>query len=197
MRDDFSAKIKEKLAKRVGFCCSNPGCRQPTSGPQDNTSGTINIGVAAHITAASESGPRFDSKLSHEARQSSENGIWLCQTCAKLIDSDINRYTVQKILEWKSYAERAAALALESRRSPNSDVDGIFMEALRLMPELIAEMKEDIHRENSELIREFVVLPMRNVMFNSSKPRFVYAKDEHENLLPKIDWLEEMGLIVD
>ena len=31
MRDDFSAATKELLARRVGFKCSNPGCRQPTS----------------------------------------------------------------------------------------------------------------------------------------------------------------------
>ena len=105
MRNDFPMPLKEELAKRVGFLCSNPGCRQPTSGPQHSPSGTVNIGVAAHITAASSGGPRYDSSLSSGDRSSGQNAIWLCQTCAKLIDSDVAQYTVEKLQEWKSDAE--------------------------------------------------------------------------------------------
>jgi hypothetical protein len=53
MRDDFSLTTKELLAKRVGYLCSNPKCQQPTSGPQEDPSKAVNIGVACHITAAS------------------------------------------------------------------------------------------------------------------------------------------------
>ena len=69
MRDDFTQSVKEQLAKRVGFQCSNPVCRQKTSGPQSQDSGVVNIGVAAHITAASPGGPRFNSELTPEARK--------------------------------------------------------------------------------------------------------------------------------
>ena len=79
MRDDFSAKVKGLLAKRVGYVCSNPNCRKQTSGPQKDSNKTINIGVAAHITAASSKGPRFDKSLTNEQRKSESNGIWLCQ----------------------------------------------------------------------------------------------------------------------
>lgn len=74
MRDDFSAATKELLAKRVGYRCSNPDCRQPTSGPQEDPSKAINVGVAAHITAASPDGPRFDPSLTPEQRSSTEVG---------------------------------------------------------------------------------------------------------------------------
>lgn len=43
MRDDFTIGVKEELAKRVVYLCSNPGCRQPTSGPQSTPSGTVNM----------------------------------------------------------------------------------------------------------------------------------------------------------
>src|SRR5437899_8109263 len=56
MRDEFSVGTKELLAKRVGYRCSNPECRQPTSGPQEDPAKVVNIGVAAHITAASPDG---------------------------------------------------------------------------------------------------------------------------------------------
>jgi len=197
MRDDFPTRIKEELAKRVGFLCSNPACRQPTSGPQSEPSGSVNIGVAAHITAASPGGPRFDDSLSSMERQSAMNGIWLCQSCAKLVDSDVSKYTKNKLIEWKRDAEMAAARAIEKRRSPYTDSEGVFLEAERLMPELIAEMREDVRGDDSELIRELVILPSRSVIFNSEKPRFFYVEKEHENLLLKIDWLEEMGLILD
>lgn len=114
MRDDFTLQTKEILAKRVGMRCSNPSCRKLTSGPRDDPARAVNIGVAAHITAASKDGPRHDSSLSPDARKSIENGIWLCQNCAKLIDSDDQRFTVDMLKEWKRQAEDAARGELES-----------------------------------------------------------------------------------
>jgi hypothetical protein len=54
MRDDFDEKTKEILSRRVGLRCSNPNCRKLTTGPQTDPSKAINIGVAAHITVASQ-----------------------------------------------------------------------------------------------------------------------------------------------
>jgi len=113
MRDDFPAPTIEQLARRVGFCCSNPGCQRPTSGPRDDPEKSINIGVAAHITAASKGGPRYDENLTPAERQSITNGIWLCQVCAKLVDNDPSRYTVEVIRDWKEAAEALARGRLE------------------------------------------------------------------------------------
>src|SRR6266404_6234115 len=88
MGDDFSEVVKRVLASRVGNLCSNPECRALTSGPQDDPSKAVNVGVAAHITAASPGGPRYDSSLLPEERSGHKNGIWLCQNCAKHIDND-------------------------------------------------------------------------------------------------------------
>jgi hypothetical protein len=68
----------------------------------------INIGVAAHIAAASPGGPRSDNGMSAAQRKSIENGIWLCQSCAKLVDSDTRLFTVTLLAEWKAEADRAA-----------------------------------------------------------------------------------------
>lgn len=105
MRDDFSRSIVDTLSKRVGMRCSNPGCRLPTSDPRDEPLKTVNIGVASHITAASPRGPRYDPNITSDERRSIENGIWLCQSCSKLIDSDPSRFTVKKLHEWKFIAE--------------------------------------------------------------------------------------------
>ncbi|MBN8581377.1 MAG: hypothetical protein J0L96_11955 [Anaerolineae bacterium] len=112
MRDDFKENIKQKVAARVGFHCSNPSCRKLTSGPDSDPNRALNIGVAAHITAAAPGGPRFDSSLTAEQRSSIENAIWLCQSCGTLIDRDRLRFTVSLLREWKLQAERAASSLL-------------------------------------------------------------------------------------
>jgi hypothetical protein len=88
LRDNFSPKTKDLLAKRVGYRCSNPSCRKLTSGPHEDVMKAVNVGVAAHITAAASGGPRYDKSLSSEQRKLIDNGVWLCQNCAKLVDND-------------------------------------------------------------------------------------------------------------
>lgn len=108
MRDDFPLGTKELLAKRMAHRCSNPGCRQVTSGPQEDPTKVVNSGVAAHITDASADGPRFDPSLTPDERRSAENGIWLCQSCAKLVDNEPIRYGVNILHRWKAQAETTA-----------------------------------------------------------------------------------------
>ncbi len=107
-KGDFRKHVKEALVKRVGYMCSNPDCNKHTSGPHiDNDKAAI-IGVAAHITAASEGGPRYEENLSSIGRKSALNGIWLCENCATMIDKDPMKYSVVKLFDWKSRAELLA-----------------------------------------------------------------------------------------
>jgi len=121
MRDEFPARVKRILAERVGNRCSRPDCGALTSGPQLDESKALNVGVAAHITAASRGGPRFDPSLSAATRSSALNAIWLCQNCAKLIDNDPARYPSDVLREWKSLreqeAQRTVALAAKPVRT--------------------------------------------------------------------------------
>jgi hypothetical protein len=105
MRDDFPKTIADTLAKRVGNHCSNPLCGKRTSGPHTQADKALNLGVAAHLTAASPGGPRYDSSLDSEQRKAISNGIWLCQTCSKLIDNDEERFPLAVLKEWKEQAE--------------------------------------------------------------------------------------------
>lgn len=106
LRDDFQDAVRRSLAARVNYCCSRPDCLAPTSGPQVDPSKALNVGVAAHITAASPCGPRYNPALTNEQRADIANGIWLCQNCAKLVDNDPARFTVDILRGWKSTAER-------------------------------------------------------------------------------------------
>lgn len=111
-RDNFTQAIKDSLAKRVAYKCSNPACTNLTTGPHTDAAKSINLGVACHITAASQGGPRFDILLTPQERASAENGIWLCQSCGKLIDSDVSRYPKELLRRWKIEAEATAARAM-------------------------------------------------------------------------------------
>ena len=100
------------VAARVGLRCSNPECQKLTSGPAVDPARALNIGVAAHITAASPGGPRHDGMLTARQRSSIENAIWLCQSCAALIDRDLDRFPVALLRRWKDRAEEEAARAI-------------------------------------------------------------------------------------
>lgn len=113
-RDDFKENVKSKLAKRAAFICSNPSCQRLTVGP-DVKNGINNIGVAAHICAASPKGPRYNKNMTEEEKKDIENGIWLCQSCAKLIDSDELKYTVKIITSWKEEMENTISFNFGNR----------------------------------------------------------------------------------
>lgn len=114
-RDDFSQRVKNILCERVGGKCSNPDCRHETKGPHSDSKKRVSIGQAAHITAASKGGPRYNPDMTSEQRKDIENGIWLCDSCAKMIDSDENQYPVELLKMWKSMAEYEQYCAINQK----------------------------------------------------------------------------------
>jgi len=192
MGDEFTAATKDLLARRVGFKCSNPGCRQPTSGPRHDPSASVNIGVAAHITAASAGGPRYDSGLTPEQRSSPDNGIWLCQTDGKLVDNDDVRYTVDSLQAWKAQAEAAAARDLEQRLRRFPDRSAVYERMERLVPDLLAEMRADLAAH--PLRREFVV-KKRSTGYWAKGNELLYFYDDHPELDDMLRLLENVSLV--
>ena len=112
-RDNFNISTVRILAERVGYLCSNPGCRIHTIGPNKQTDKSTKIGKAAHITAASINGPRFDKTLTPAQRSHIENGIWLCSNCSDLIDKDEDRFPTLLLNKWKIDAEDEMLLKLK------------------------------------------------------------------------------------
>ena len=73
-----------------------------------------------------------------------------------------------------------------------------FLEVRKQMSELIAKFKNDLYNVKHKLIREFFVLPNNRVSLGgSTKPRFVYYSDEHEDLRSKLTILENKGYLID
>lgn len=108
MSDDFPDPAKRVPAARVGNLCSQPECRALTSGPQADRATALDHGVAAHITAASPGRPRYDPGVLSEQSSAPANGIGLCQNCAKPVDPDVSRSSVQVLKTWKAEAEARA-----------------------------------------------------------------------------------------
>jgi hypothetical protein len=122
-RLEFSRKIKRVLASRVGYRCSNPNCKvKSTIGPGDGHNDIVLLGEAGHIIGAIQDGedrlsPRSDSSKKISDIISLDNGIWLCRTCHKLVDSKITTYTIDKLKEWKKLAEDKQSKILEEQPS--------------------------------------------------------------------------------
>jgi hypothetical protein len=108
VRDNFSKQTIIEIAKGVGWRCSNPECARATVAANEAQDGTITIADASHICAASPGGPRYNAAQESEARKSKSNGIWLCKVCARLVDVDPAKYTVELLVEWKRVAQDRA-----------------------------------------------------------------------------------------
>ena len=168
-RDDFPPAVIDNLARRVGMRCSNPQCRRLTSGPRMEEDKSVNVGVAAHITAASVGGPRFDPTLTSTQRRAASNGIWLCQIHAKLVDNDEARYSVELLRAWKQETEAEAHSAV-----------GGFIEGLSAhnSPRPSADAKLPYYRRIFQRIyRRFVRRRRRG--YHSRKQRHPFSNPEH------------------
>lgn len=122
-RDEFTESTKRAIARRAGAHCSR--CQTLTVGPDGTPDGTVSVGIAAHIRAAAENGPRYDPAQSSEDRRSVENGIWCCGTCSLLVDGDDSTYTVEELLKLR--AEHYAWVRERLGRPPGDEftvVDG-------------------------------------------------------------------------
>lgn len=154
-RDDFTNKVKDELAKRVAYRCCMPGCDIVTLGPKLG-GGYTNDGTAAHITAASPKGPRYDKSLSKEQRSSIDNGIWMCANHGRQIDSNKNKYSVSELREWKELAEETASSRLLKKQPTEEDATELLKQASKglgsiFIPHAVRKTAEATHLALREL----------------------------------------------
>lgn len=191
MRDSFSKLVANNLARRAAFHCSNPSCRRVTVGPSGETA-SASIGVAAHITAASTGGPRYDDSLSPDKRSSIDNGIWLCQSCSRLVDVDADRHSTTILQDWKRLAE---ARAYFGQRGFEIIPIRSFAKLALKYPELIKEMRQDV--ANKPFTREFIAMSRKWTYMGKESSLFTYYIEDHDELLAKLKVCEKFGAIVE
>lgn len=210
-RDNFTKGTMELLAKRVGYFCSNPNCKKPTVGANEQVDKATTIGEAAHITAASKGGPRFDENLTQEQRRHYDNGIWLCSNCATLIDKDFGKFSIEVLKEWKSRAEDESRIRLSGGNAeiivgpPILDVDLLWGTGIRINrgysmknPKRIHDGKEYIDVTGTPIIYWSISRQFRFVIHNnSSYPAFnLKIESVGEVNFNKLDSLPRVNNIV-
>ena len=117
MRSDFSARDKVKLAQRSGYICSYPSCEAVTiASNEEGKDRTSSVGMACHIYAASDgvNAKRINTELTSEQLSDISNGIWMCYTHGKLIDTDESRFTAGQLKEWKRINESIVSFRQEN-----------------------------------------------------------------------------------
>jgi len=199
MRDDFSQATKDSLANRVGWKCSNPNCRKVTRGAGTEKTSVINIGVASHITAASEGGPRYDENIPAQERKSFENGIWLCQSCSKLIDSDETRYTVGKLKKWREISEQMAVLELEeatvSKNDEDKEIIKFFVQCFD-RPAFHDRICQEGRMEDFDKAIEDTIVALNTGVLRT-RDGSILKKSEGKSAIVNPDWREKLDTICD
>lgn len=198
-RDDFVQKTKDLLGNRVCWRCCNPDCRKPTRGPNSDTQDFISIGVAAHICAAASGGPRFDPDMTPEERRSYENGIWLCQSCSKLIDDDVIRYNVNLLRTWKDTAERLAIAELESRSPIGVDKDrellAFFLQCFD-RPAFQDQIHQEGYMEDFDKALEDTIIAL-NTGILRTRDGVIIKQAEGKSFIINSTWREKLNTITD
>jgi hypothetical protein len=183
--------------------CSNPNCRRPTSGPHEHPSKVTNIGVAAHITAASPKGPRYDPAMTPEARRSPENGIWLCQSCAKFPDNDPLRYPVELLRQWKRLSEAAARLEIDSPALSQKGKPDTDESLVRFYAQCFDRnaFQVPFHQEGSmeafDRAIEDTITALNTGCLRSSRDGAVLATSKGKTYLKNPVWREKLDTVTD
>lgn len=133
-RDNFSNGTRHRLSDQVDHHCVFPGCWTLTSVPRPEGKGRVTVSHAAHVSAASENGPRYNPELTPEQRRALANGANLCATHATLVDRQSDRYPAETIQGWQGAAVetlqrnvgRPTFHALADRRQAVTAVENFF-----------------------------------------------------------------------
>jgi hypothetical protein len=110
----FREKAKIVIWGLEGGKCAFPECQKVlVLKVVGSSAGYSLVGEVAHIVAETQGGPRGNSALALEERNSVENGILMCAEHHKLIDDHPGRFPVEWLLELKRRHEAEYRLSSE------------------------------------------------------------------------------------
>lgn len=181
MRKDFNQKDKQILAQRSGYICSYPSCHALTIAPnEEGVEKTSSIGMACHIYAASDgkNAKRVNVNMTDEQLSDISNGIWMCYTHGKLIDTDECRFSAPLLMEWKNINEEIALFRQETGADYLSAYKSVSLDKLIsneiILPKEFAinnYVGDALHdsyvgvswgREVTDAVRDFLIEYIRN-----------------------------------
>jgi hypothetical protein len=83
------------------------------------------------------------------------------------------------------------------RQEKHRESNEAFGRIRATMPELIADIKNDLADPDNRTVREFFVAPSRSVTINSSQTRLIYYETDHPDLRGKVNILASSGYVSD
>lgn len=203
-RDNFSAKVIERLRSRVAHRCSNPDCRVVTIAPDSSPDGTVNIGVAAHIHAASPGGPRYCALMTKHERTAIGNGIWLCAGCAIKIDRDVLLHTPETLRQWKQQAEAQAMFQIGKALPREEDArDQVYMALARHPIAFAPTAIQNVHAASSQVLENLDPRFHVETSYVNCTTHFTLRAKEHVPLSLKVDgaakerWKSQISALLD
>ena len=123
MRHEFRKRTIETLAKRVGYRCSNPSCRQPTSGPhsEDSEIGEHRRGGSHHRCLGRRTTATTQAFRRRSVNRSGTGSGSVRVARRSLIATRSNtRFRYSKVGNWRRNARHQASSRAEPSHHPNS-----------------------------------------------------------------------------
>lgn len=197
----FKKNICIELWRHSGYKCAAPACRQLLQMPGKNT-----IGEAAHIHGEKKGSARYESEEPDLDRNSIENGIYLCTSCHRKVDSDPDGYPSQTLRKWKEDSYRQTLDELRpGRKMPMRGAVDILDERERAenylhrhfpLYEIISDLFFYHSDEPNNIVNDFEKLTLlKNAIakaYSMIKPFGIDRKDEYCYSEPCKGFQEEM-----
>lgn len=186
---NFSAQTIALLSQRAGSLCSNPDCRQTTSGPIISEPEKAHVfGVACLIYGIKEGDPRYDPQVP-ALQDRAENGVWLCAKDAILVNAAPKDYPASLLQEWKQIHEQLIKACNEGKKrvfiamnmqDTQSDIAAgildFFEQQYRLFEEVTLQDREGMIMVVKET-GDFLMGQELQIVFSTKLQEQVYAID--------------------
>lgn len=118
----ISSRVQKILWTNAGGICSYPGCGKRLIEDETRTGDRSLVGDMCHIVAADPNGPRGDSSIPFEERNSYDNLILLCKNHHKQVD----KHTVKVLREYKNRHEQMIQSQVTAAAKERAE-DGIYV----------------------------------------------------------------------
>jgi len=197
-KGNFSSKTIATLADRAGNKCSYPNCGNPTNGPSAESEISVaKTGMACHIYAATDgrAARRVNKEMSAGQLSHISNGIWLCYTHGKLIDTDECTYEPELLQDWRIIAERKAQL----RQRYGEDIEAWKVDELPLaklslkvsQPNPLAEINKAIELSCiAESWGNSTALALRDVAIELGRNALTHGESSNFQMVVKSNFVE-------
>jgi len=112
-------------------------------------------------------------------RRDTSNGIWLCQTHSRLIDSDEGRYSSQTLRQWKELAESRARAEIGTRLPSEHDAhDQLVMALTRTPTSFLPTAIQNVHGATAELLNSLDSRIRVETSFVNNRTTFTFLPQE-------------------